>query len=86
MTNKESSQQVGMLPNGCTLYVKPNEVGGHTYYSDEIGGGVVVWDTCCVCESTLLAAMVAEHTRKRKEYELKLKHQRIGRKGGTNDS
>jgi hypothetical protein len=26
------------LPNGYTLYRKSNGVGGHCYYSDEIGG------------------------------------------------
>lgn len=48
------------LPNSCTLYWRENEAGGRTYYSDEVGGGVVVWDTALVNESTLLAAMVQE--------------------------
>lgn len=48
------------LPNGCTLYWKDNGVGGRTYTSDEVGGGVIVWDTCCVSDSTLLAAMAQE--------------------------
>ena len=48
------------LPNGCTLYWKPNGVGGRIYYSDEVGGGATVWDTCIIEESTLLAAMVKE--------------------------
>jgi len=45
------------LPNGCTLYWKVNEVGGITYSSDEVGGGVLVWNTILVDEGTLLAAM-----------------------------
>lgn len=54
---------LGCLPNGAHLYRKPNGVGGFTYYSDEIGGGVAVWDTCLVAESTLLAALTCEHHR-----------------------
>jgi hypothetical protein len=54
---------VGHLPNGCTLYREPNGVGGHRYWSDEIGGGAVVWDTCLVGRDTLLAAIVEEHRR-----------------------
>jgi hypothetical protein len=46
------------LPNGCTLFREENGAGGHRYTSDEIGGGVIVWDTCLVEESTLLAAIV----------------------------
>ena len=48
------------LPNGNTLLWKPNEAGGRTYYSTEIGGGVMVWDTCLVEESTLQAALNVE--------------------------
>ena len=56
------------LPNSCSLYWKDNEVGGRTYYSDEVGGGVVVWDTSSVNESTLLAALTQEK---------KLEHERL---------
>jgi len=56
------------LPNGCHLYWKPNEAGGRTYYSDEIGNdsdllpdGIFVWDTCLADESTLLMAITNEH-------------------------
>lgn len=49
------------LPNGCTLYRESNGVGGHRYWSDEVGGGVMLWDTCLVDPSTLLAAIVEEH-------------------------
>lgn len=48
------------LPNGCTLYWEPNKAGGRTYTSDEIGAGVIVWDTCLCEESTLQAALNVE--------------------------
>lgn len=48
------------LPNGCGLYWKANEVGGRTYYSDEIPCGVHVWDTALINSDTLLAAIVQE--------------------------
>jgi len=62
MTNDETVD-LGCLPNGAHLYRKPNGAGGFTYYSDEIGGGVTVWDTCLVADSTLLAALTCEHHR-----------------------
>ena len=67
--NLKKSQRTGHinLPNGCSLYYQDNKVGGRTYYSDEIGGGVLVWDTCLVDESTLLAAMTQEHALIKKE-------------------
>lgn len=58
------------LPNGCHLFRKPNEAGGHTYYSDEVGGGVMVWDTCLVGEETLLSAIVEEKRRTYLEYHI----------------
>jgi hypothetical protein len=60
-----ASDVVCRLPNGCTLYRETNGVGGHRYWSDEIGGGVMLWDTCLVDVSTLLAAIVEEQRRKR---------------------
>ena len=57
---KEINEGTLILPNSCTLYWKRNEVGGRMYYSDEIPCGVIVWDTCCVQDSTLLAAIVKE--------------------------
>lgn len=67
------------LPNGCTLYWCENEVGGRTYYSDEIGGGVMVWDTALVCQTTLLAAMAMENA-----LEIKERHEKErGRKFDT---
>ena len=61
-------REVGLLPNGCMLYVKGNTAGGRTYYSDEIPGGCFVWDTCLIAESTLLATMTEENKLRFKEY------------------
>lgn len=47
------------LPNGYTLYVQDGEQ-GREYISDEIGGGVLVWHTALVAQSTLLTALAAE--------------------------
>lgn len=59
---------LGGLPSGAHLSRKPNETGGHTYYSDECGCMSVVWDTCITHESTLLTAIVCEHQRKYREH------------------
>lgn len=64
-------EDLGCLPNGCHLFRSPNDAGGHTYFSDEVGGGVEVWDTCLVNESTLLAAILCEQHRKYMEYMYK---------------
>ena len=45
------------------LYVEDNGVGGRRYWSDEIGGGVVVWDTALVSDEMLRLALTAEATR-----------------------
>lgn len=55
------------MSNGYCLYWKDNEVGGRTYFSDEIGGGVFVWDTSLVYESTLKAAIAQEAKLNQKE-------------------
>lgn len=55
------------MPNGYTLFWKENEVGGRTYFSDEIGGGVIVWDTALVNSETLLFAIVQENALLRRE-------------------
>lgn len=60
-------EDVCELPNGCHLFRKKNEAGGYTYYSDEVGCGVMVWDTCMVAEATLLAALVEEARREKWE-------------------
>ena len=59
--SKLEMKEVATLPNSCSLYRKDNGVGGHCYYSDEIGGGVNVWDTSLVAESTLIAAILDQH-------------------------
>jgi len=41
------------LPNGCTLWYEDNQVGGRRYYTDEIGGGCLVWDTSLVDKDIL---------------------------------
>jgi hypothetical protein len=41
-----SLEELGTTPQGYTIFREPNEAGGHRYWSDAIGGGVVVWDTC----------------------------------------
>ena len=53
------------LPNGCTLYRESNTVGGYCYWTDEVGGGVMLWDTSLVDKSTLLAAITEEYRREK---------------------
>lgn len=36
------------------------QTGGRVYVSDEIGGGVVVWDTALVSERAMLGALMLE--------------------------
>lgn len=50
---KTGLEEVGTTDRGYTIYRQVNEVGGHRYWSDEIGGGVVAWDTCLVDAGTL---------------------------------
>jgi hypothetical protein len=42
------------------LYVEDNGAGGHRYWSDEIGGGVVVWDTSLVSPEMIRLALAHE--------------------------
>ena len=81
MSVDEQVEELGRLPNGCTLFRRANRVGGHRYFSDEIGGGVDVWDTCLVAESTLLAAIVAEQSRLHAENVQKQQRKRFKRDG-----
>ena len=39
-------EEIGVTASGYTIFVKPNKCGGHTYWSDSIGGGVIIMDTC----------------------------------------
>lgn len=52
--------EVGKTQQGFTLYSEDNEVGGKRYWSDEVGGGVCVWDTCLVASETLQLAIAIE--------------------------
>jgi hypothetical protein len=73
MSKPKALHPAGTLPNGHGLWWEYNEVGGRTYWSDEIGGGLMVWDTALVEQSTLLAAIVEEERLRIKEfYEKKL--------------
>ena len=49
---------------GNRLYIEPNEVGGHRYWSDEIGGGVVIWDTALASIEMLELAIKYERNRR----------------------
>lgn len=51
---------VGLTSRGHSIYRADNEVGGTRYWSDEIGGGVIVWDTCLVDIESLEAAIALE--------------------------
>jgi hypothetical protein len=77
MPEINTSEGIAMLPNGCTLYWKLNGLGNRVYYSDEIGGGVHVWDTTIVDQSTILAAIVEEQ--RMLKYE-RIQHERNGRR------
>lgn len=57
-------ENCGTLPNGFHITRRRNEAGGYTYYSDEVGGGVVVWDTALTSEDTLLGIIAMEHSRR----------------------
>lgn len=45
VTSKDGAEErIG--PRGHTFWRKPNGAGGHTYISDSVACGAVVWDTC----------------------------------------
>jgi hypothetical protein len=48
-----SLEEIGKTSRGYTIFREENEVGGHRYWSDEIGGGVCVLDTSLVDLETL---------------------------------
>ena len=62
MTNVKKIPKTGYitLPNGCSLFWEPNEVGGRRYYSDECGAPTLVWDTALTDQASLMAAMTQE--------------------------
>lgn len=53
-------KEVAQDSRGNVLYVEDNAAGGRTYWSDEIGGGVIVWDTCLVSKEMLELAIKME--------------------------
>lgn len=61
--DKSAVEDVCDLPGGHKLHRQPNGAGGWAYFSDQIGGGVVVWDTSLVDQTTLLIAMAEEGKR-----------------------
>lgn len=48
-----SFRQIGATPHGYGIFSEENEIGGHRYWSDEIGGGVMIWDDCLVSRESL---------------------------------
>lgn len=56
-----------VLPSGGKLYVKETEVKGlRLYYTDEVGGGAMIWSTM-IDPYTLLAAISYEENLRRME-------------------
>lgn len=53
------------LPNGYGLIVVKNQVGGHTYISDEVGQ--IIWDTSLVDIETLELVIAYEKIRRHHE-------------------
>lgn len=62
-------KQIAEDSRGNFLYVEPNEVGGHRYWSDEIGSGVCVWDTSLVSVEMMNLALKKELERSMIERE-----------------
>ena len=54
-------------PRGYGIFREPNGVGGYRYWSDEVGGGVLVWDTSIVSRETLEVVMLEERYREVQE-------------------
>ncbi len=57
-------EQIAEDSRGNHLYVEPNEVGGHRYWSDDIGGGVMIWDTAL--GSIEMIELALAHEKKRR--------------------
>jgi len=53
-------KEIGQDSRGNMLFVEDNKAGGRTYWSDEIGGGVIVWDTCLVSAEMVRLALKVE--------------------------
>ena len=52
--------EVGQTSRGDRIYREANNVGGHRYWSDSIGGGVVIYDTCLASREELELAIKIE--------------------------
>ncbi|MGR7993854.1 hypothetical protein [Xanthobacter sp. ZOL 2024] len=63
MCDRIRLDEVGKTECGYTIFREPNGVGGHRYWSDEIGGGVLVWDTSLVDMETLRKCLRIEAMR-----------------------
>jgi len=55
------------LPNGVAIYRQQSRAGGYLYYTDEIDGGVLVWDTSLVSECALVTVLHLEAVRRMEE-------------------
>ncbi len=55
-------EEIAEDSRGSRLYIEPNGVGGHRYWSDDIGGGVVIWDTALA--SIEMLELAIEHEKK----------------------
>ena len=56
-------EEIAKDSRGNHLYVEPNEVGGYRYWSDDIGNGVVIWDTTLASIEILELAIKYEKQR-----------------------
>lgn len=64
MISKELIKEVrecGRLPNGCTLYVRDDIVGGREYFTDENGIETLIWSTSLVSQTSVIAALNEEN-------------------------
>ena len=52
--------KVGETSRGYHIFREKNDVGGYRYWSDEIGGGVLIWDTTLVDLETLKKCLSIE--------------------------
>lgn len=60
-------KEIGTTPCGYTIFERDNGVGGKDYWSDEIGGGVMIWDTALASIESLEFAIA--HEKKRAELD-----------------
>jgi len=49
------------LPNRCNLWWRNNGAGGRTYYTDENGIDMIIWDTALTGIETLICAINQEN-------------------------